>query len=161
LTQPASYDGSAFDLVDSSEKPTPGPTDPESNPSGLTTSSPEFKSQAIREASRFVNSDDPDVVGFAQLDPRDHRMNREKTPPKETEKVTIASVELMPPRHPPVPRYWDYLPPLRIVKIILDWFKTQKRLEDQDRTKGGKRRRGGNTVKSEITQEILSVQSIS
>ena len=75
--------------------------------------------------------------------------------------MTIASVELMPPRHPPVPRYWDYLPPLRIVKIILDWFKTQKRLEDQDRTKGGKRRRGGNTVKSEITQEILSVQSIS
>jgi hypothetical protein len=50
---------------------------------------------------------------------------------------------------------WDFFPPLRLLKIVVDWFKTQKRLEEQERAKGGKRRRGADAVKSEIPQEIL------
>lgn len=166
LSQPAAYDGSAFEFLDSSEKqtgPSTGPVDKESNPSGLTTSSVEFKEQSVKAATKFVNTDDPDKIGFASLNHSDHRLCRDRTPPSEgeVEKVTIASVELMPPRHPHVARYWDFFPPLRVVKIVIDWFKTQKRLEEQDRAKGGKRRRGNNTVRSEIPQEILSVSAVS
>lgn len=156
LTQPAAFDGSPFDLIDPSEKPT-CPTDTEGNPSGLTTSCAEFKEQAIKAATKYVNCDDPDIVGFASLDRHNHRMCRDDSPPRENEKVTIASVELMPPRHPPVTRFWDFFPPLRFIKIVIDWFKTRERLEEQERTKGGKRKRVTNSVKSEIPQEILSV----
>lgn len=155
LTQPASFDGYAFEMLDKNDTPSDGPTDKESNPSGLTTTCPAFKKQAVNAATKFVNSTDPDIVGFASLDRHDHRLNRDASPPRDNEKVTIASVELMPPRHPPAARFWDFFPPLRFIKVILDWFKTQKRLEEQERAKGGKRRRGGASIKSEIPQEIL------
>ena len=114
-----------------------------------------FKEQALQAAAKFANSDAPHVIGFASVNSSDHRLCDDASPTTGSEKVTIASVELMPPRHPPSPRVWDFFPPLRLIKIIIDWFKTQKRLEEQERAKGGKRRRGINAVKSEIPQEIL------
>lgn len=160
LTQPAAFDGEAFEALDQtkSEKhtgPLVGAHDKEASPSGLTTSSVAFKEQALQAAAKFANSDAPHVIGFASVNSSDHRLCDDASPTTGSEKVTIASVELMPPRHPPSPRVWDFFPPLRLIKIIIDWFKTQKRLEEQERAKGGKRRRGINAVKSEIPQEIL------
>jgi hypothetical protein len=154
LTQPAAFDGYSFDILEGTAPPTPGPTDKESNPSGLTTTSSRFKRQAVKTAARYVEAEDPKVVGFCQLDKGDHRMHRENSPPDEKDKVTITTVELMPPRHPPAARFWDFFPPLRIIKIAMDYFKTQQRLEEQERTQGGKRKRR-EMVKSEIPQEIL------
>jgi hypothetical protein len=155
LTQAAAFDGFAFEQFDKSQMPIQGPTDKESNPSGLSTSSPAYKEQAINAAARFADSDSSEVMGFATLDRHDHHLRRDATPPSEKEKMTIASVELMPPRHPPKARYWDFFPPLRLIKIITDWFKTRERLEQQERAKGGKRIRAGGPVTSEIPQEIL------
>jgi len=158
LTQPAVSDGDAFESLDRAEKhtgPSPAPRDREANPSGLTTSSAEYKEQAVEAAARFLSSDDPDVMDFASVNSSDNRLHCDTSPAMSSEKVTIASIELMPPRHPPVARVWDFFPPLRLIKIVIDWFKTQKRLEEQERAKGGKRRR--NAVQSEIPQEILCV----
>ena len=155
LTQPAAYDGYAFELLDTSAAPTAGPLDLENNPPGLTTSSAEFKGSAINEAAKYTEGGDPAVVGFASVDRRHHRLCRDNTPASEKEEVTIASIELMPARHPPQPAFWDFFPPLRFIKIIIDWFKTQKRLEEQERTKGGKRRRSNKAVRLEIPQEML------
>ena len=166
LTQPAVFDGYAFEMLNGAGTPTPGPIDKESNPSGLTTTSSKFKDQAVNSAAQYFETNDPTVLGSSRLDHRDHRLCRDSSPPnpsdrnrsnapeKPTEKVTITTVELLPARHPPSAQIWDFFPPLRIFKVIWDWFKTQKRLEEQERARGGKRRRAG-AVKSEIPQEIV------
>lgn len=68
----------------------------------------------------------------------------------------MSTVELMPPRHPPPTRIYDFFPPLRIIKRIKDWWLSVFRdvVHQDDRVKGGKRKRKG-AFKSEIPQEIL------
>jgi len=97
------------------------------------------------------------VLAFSRLDQK-HRLNKKRSEkqftPDGIEKVTITTVELMPPRHPPPIKAWDLFPPLRIYKMITDWFKTQKMKEEQERAQGGKRKRPSG-VKTEIPQECL------
>jgi putative membrane protein len=161
LTQPASFNGYAFDLFPDTAAPSPAPKsnkapiDQENHPSGLTTNSSAFKIQAVEAAAEYTKTDDPAIIGFSRLDEK-HRLNKNDHKGKENgrEEVTITTVELMPPRHPPAPRI--FIPPLRVLKVIWDWIRRKKRdEEEEERSKGGKRRRGG-AVRSEIPQEILS-----
>jgi hypothetical protein len=89
-----------------------------------------------------------------------HRLQRQRSEkeftPDGLEKVTIATVELMPPRHPPPIKIWDIFPPFRVYKMVTDYFKTQKMKEQQERAQGGKRKRPSG-VRTEIPQEILCV----
>ncbi|ORX35212.1 Bestrophin, RFP-TM, chloride channel-domain-containing protein [Kockovaella imperatae] len=154
LSQQAAFDGYTFDIMPGADMPNPGPTDHEANPGGLTTRSEKFKSQAVNEAKKYVQDGQAKIMGFCHLDQK-HRIRRGDTPVRlsQDDTIIITTVELMPPRHPPPATVWDFVPPLRIFKIVFDWFKTQKRLEQQERTRGGKRRRSA--VKSEIAQEML------
>ncbi|WVQ78804.1 hypothetical protein IAT38_000895 [Cryptococcus sp. DSM 104549] len=133
----------------------------------------EFKAQAIRSAASFVQTSDPDV--FVVTNKREGRKSVQERRsiqvgrggegaeagagagagkgPATGEQVTLETVELMPPRHPPAPKFWDFFPPLRIFKVIYDKFNWQKKSKDSERRKGGKRKRMGTSM--EIPQEIV------
>ncbi|ORY20578.1 Bestrophin, RFP-TM, chloride channel-domain-containing protein [Naematelia encephala] len=151
LTQPASWTGYAFGIPNDHR---PDDVEVQRNHKGeLTTASERFKTQAITSATSFTRTNDPTVYAFSTL--AKNRLVRSEGKTEEGgEKVHITTVELMPPRHPPPATWWDFCPPLRVIKRMADWFKTKQRLERMERTKGGKRRRSGG-VKSEIPQEIL------
>lgn len=163
LTQAATFNGRSFASLDDDRSSQSSHSDEvEQTPVGLTTKSEEFKQQAISAAARFTQSNDPTVCSWVPLDLK-HRVPRQDKEkmrtPEGAEKVAITTVELMPPRHPPPIKPWDLFPPLRIYKIVTDWFRTQKMKEQMERAKGGKRKRSGG-VRTEIPQEILSVQSL-
>ncbi|OCF56508.1 hypothetical protein L486_05358 [Kwoniella mangroviensis CBS 10435] len=126
---------------------------------GSTTDPKAFKNLAIQSAKSFVQVDNPDV--FALNRQRSSLQTVRSGKPglggglgSEGENITLTTIELMPPRHPPTPKMWDFFPPLRIFKIVYDWFRWHKIGEDNERAKGGKRKRKiGSTM--EIPQEIL------
>jgi hypothetical protein len=89
---------------------------------------------------------------FARLD-KHHRVQR-KSEDVKSGKAHITSVELMPPRHPPMAQYWDFFPPLRLAKIVVDWIRKREKVLQQERVRGGRRKRGGG-MRSEIPQEVL------
>ena len=160
LTNPATFDGVAFDMPPQSTNSSStsiNSIDVERNVTGITTTSTDFRKQALTSAASFTRSNHPDVLAFSRLDQK-HRLNKKRSEkqftPDGIEKVTITTVELMPPRHPPPIKAWDLIPPLRIYKMITDWFKTQKMKEEQERAQGGKRKRPSG-VKTEIPQECL------
>lgn len=162
LTNPATFTGMAFhshpDIdTTTSSSPSVDSIDAERNVTGVTTTSVDFRKQALTSAASFTRSDNPDVLAFSRLDNK-HRLNRKRSEkeltPDGLEKVTITTVELMPPRHPPPIKIWDIFPPLRIYKMVTDYFKTQKMKESQERAQGGKRKRP-NGVRTEIPQEVL------
>lgn len=162
LTNPATFTGLAFhshpDIASiTSSSPSVDSIDAERNVTGVTTTSNEFKDQAVTSAASFTRSDNPDILAFSRLDTK-HRLNRKRSEkeftPDGVEKVTITTVELMPPRHPPPIKIWDIFPPLRAYKMVTDYFKTQKMKEEQERAQGGKRKRP-NGVRTEIPQEVL------
>jgi hypothetical protein len=156
LTQPAAFTGYAFEAAPGTE--TPVEADVEETPVGLTTTAAKFSKQALDSASPFLALEEEQDGGrmrrhcFTRLDEK-HRVIR-RSEDKRAERVPITTVELMPPRHPPRARVWDVIPPLRVFKIVADWFKSQKRKALDERAKGGKRKRAGG-VRSEIPQEIL------
>lgn len=136
----------------------------------------DFTVQAIKSASAFVKTDDPEVFvvtskreGRKSIQQRRSiRVSRDILPTSlhqgqhqnqrdnsSDEQVTLETVELMPPRHPPPPKVWDFFPPLRIFKVVYDLFRWRKKQGQgqTERTRGGKRRRMGTTM--EIPQEIL------
>lgn len=166
LTNPATFTGMAFHShahaqtetgSTSSSTPSVNSIDAERNVTGVTTTSSAFKKQALTSAGSFTRSDNPDICAFSGLDHK-HRLQRQRTEkeftPDGIEKVTITTVELMPPRHPPTIKIWDIFPPFRIYKMVTDYFKTQKMKEKQERAQGGKRKRPSG-VRTEIPQEIL------
>ncbi|WWD16444.1 hypothetical protein CI109_100870 [Kwoniella shandongensis] len=121
-------------------------------PSGRTTGQ-SFRAQAIASATSFVKTDNPKVFQLKRQ--KDDQVKAEPIQPntkgKDTdEKIILTTVELLPPRHPPMPKVWDFFPLLRIGKVVYDWWKKNV---DQERQKGGKRRRNGTGM--EIPQEIL------
>ncbi|WWC68538.1 uncharacterized protein I206_102467 [Kwoniella pini CBS 10737] len=126
--------------------------------SGLNTDPKVFKKQAIQSAKSFVQVDNPDIFALNRQRSslqtvRSGKYGRSNNAAGE-EGITLATVELMPPRHPPTPRFWDFFPPLRIFKIIYDWFRWHKLGDNNERAKGGKRKRkAGNSM--EIPQELL------
>ncbi|WWC88091.1 uncharacterized protein L201_002995 [Kwoniella dendrophila CBS 6074] len=122
-----------------------------------------FKKQAIQSAKSFVQVDNPNI--FALNRQRSSLQTVRSGKPgfsngkisntmNNKENITLTTVELMPPRHPPTPKIWDFIPPLRIFKIIYDWFKWHKIGQDSEREKGGKKKRKMGTS-MEIPQEIL------
>lgn len=166
LTNPATFTGTAFHTLpgtnDSSSTstfsaPSVNSIDAERNVAGVTTTSADFKKQALTSAASFTRSDNPDICAFSRLDAK-YRLRRQRSEkeftPDGIEKVTITTVELMPPRHPPPIKIWDIFPPFRIYKMVTDYFKTQKMKEEQERAQGGKRKRPSG-VRTEIPQEIL------
>ncbi|WVQ78805.1 hypothetical protein IAT38_000896 [Cryptococcus sp. DSM 104549] len=173
LTVPVAFRGDALNQPN-----LPNPFLDEEKAAGGQVSGPsphEFKAQAIKSAGSFVHTNDPDVfVVTSKLDGAgggrrrssarpQQQQNRESVQiarghhaggqPGGDEKVTLETVELMPPRHPPAAKFWDFFPPLRIFKVIYDMFSWKKKAKDSERKKGGKRRRMGTTM--EIPQEIL------
>ncbi|WVR03769.1 hypothetical protein IAU60_000764 [Kwoniella sp. DSM 27419] len=123
-----------------------------------------FREQAIQSASSFVVADDPNVFALNRQRSKVKHVQRRQGAqrqlhsggsdgPSQNEGITLATVELMPPRHPPVPKIWDFIPPLRIFKIIYDWFRYKSKGKDNERSKGGKRKRVGAPM--EIPQEII------
>jgi len=160
LTNPATFNGVAFHTTPetaTSSSTSINSIDVERNVTGITTTSADFRKQALTSAASFTRCDNPDVCAFSRLDQK-HRLNKKRSEkeftPDGMEKVTITTVELMPPRHPPPIKAWDLFPPLRIYKMITDWFKTQKMKENQERAQGGKRKRPSG-VRTEIPQECL------
>jgi len=160
LTNPATFDGVAFNTLSqtaNSSSTSINSIDVERNVTGITTTSTDFRKQALTSAASFTVSNHPDVMAFSRLDQK-YRLNKKRSEkqftPDGIEKVTITTVELMPPRHPPPIKAWDLFPPLRIYKMLTDWFKTQKTKEEQERAQGGKRKRPSG-VKTEIPQECL------
>nr|XP_018264799.1 uncharacterized protein I303_02979 [Kwoniella dejecticola CBS 10117]OBR86957.1 hypothetical protein I303_02979 [Kwoniella dejecticola CBS 10117] len=127
---------------------------------GLATDPKTFKKQAIQSAKSFVQVDNPDIFALNRQRSslqtvRSGKYGRSSNAANPGEEgITLATVELMPPRHPPTPKFWDFFPPARIFKIIYDWFRWHKIGENNERAKGGKRKRKmGSTM--EIPQEIL------
>ncbi|ODN76520.1 hypothetical protein L202_05187 [Cryptococcus amylolentus CBS 6039] len=126
----------------------------------------EYKEQAVRNASEYVGTDDPEV--FVVTSKRDGRKSITQRRSIQVqgrtgqggEQVTLETIELMPPRHPPPPRIWDFLPPLRIFKSIYDMFNWKKKKEISERAKGGKRKRSAMGTDMEIPQEILMYLSM-
>lgn len=137
----------------------------------------DFREQAINSARGFVKTDDSEVFmvtsrregqkssnrGVSQflkiclstsLHQNQHQNKRDNF---SDEQVTLKTVELMPPHHPPPPKIWDFFPSLRIFKVVYDLFRWMKKQGQgqRERTRGGKRRRMGTTM--EIPQEILYV----
>lgn len=164
LTNPATFTGMAFHghpetatSSSSSSAPSVSESDIERNVTGVTTTSVDFRKQALTSATQFARSDNPDILAFSHLDAK-HRLNRKRSEkeftPDGLEKVTITTVELMPPRHPPPIKIWDIFPPFRLYKMVTDYFKTQKMKEEQERAQGGKRKRPSG-VRTEIPQEVL------
>jgi putative membrane protein len=142
LTQPATFDGYAFDLLPGTAKPSAvaveapsSATHPEAHASAFTTNSEAFKRQAVESAVEYTKSDDPAIIGSSRLDEK-HRLGHINNSDGR-EQVTITTVELMPPRHPPTPRVWDFIPPLRVFKVIWDWFRKKRRIEEEEREKCG------------------------
>nr|ODN89268.1 hypothetical protein L204_06205 [Cryptococcus depauperatus CBS 7855] len=130
----------------------------------------EFKDQAIKSASAYVATDDPEVFVVtskrdgrhsiqqrrsisATHDSRGPHSSRRYHQCAEQEQVTLETVELMPPRHPPPPKLRDFLPPLRLIKSIWDKLNWKKKQQQTDSRRRRKRRRMGTDM--EIPQEIL------
>ncbi|WVW80229.1 hypothetical protein I302_102207 [Kwoniella bestiolae CBS 10118] len=137
------------------EKGTPNGSQSGSESLGASADPKAFKKLAIKSAKSFVQVDNPDVYALnrQRSSLQTVRSGKPGSGPQ-GENVTLTTVELMPPRHPPTPKIWDFFPPLRIFKIIYDWFRWHKIGEDNERAKGGKRKRKmGSTM--EIPQEIL------
>ena len=131
--------------------------DPEktASPSGWSTTAPAFRSQAITSATSYLRSGaESRSHAFARLD-KHHRVQR-RSEDVRSGKAHITSVELMPPRHPPTAQWWDFFPPARLVKITVDWVRKREKVLQQERVRGGRRKRGGG-VRSEIPQEMLYV----
>lgn len=128
-------------------------SDPEKTAQSWSTTSPAFPSQAITSATSYMRSGaESHHHAFARLD-KHHRVLR-KSKDVKSGKAHITSVELMPPRHPPMAQYWDFFPPLRLVKIVVDWIRKREKVLQQERVRGGRRKRGGG-MRSEIPQEVL------
>ncbi|WVF65852.1 hypothetical protein IAT40_000589 [Kwoniella sp. CBS 6097] len=113
----------------------------------------QFREQAIQSAKSFVMAEDPNVFALNRQRSSVQNVRPGLQGAGSDEGVTLATVELMPPRHPPAPKFWDFFPLLRIFKIIYDWFKYAQKIDQNERLKGGKRKRKGATM--EIPQEIL------
>jgi putative membrane protein len=138
LTHPATLDGDAFNA------------DQIKNHSGLIVDSPGFMQQAIGSALNYVKTDTDPAVTLLSRKTGQYEGIKEGSGGE----VKIATVELMPPRHPPPAKIWDFFPPLRIFKRAFDYFKSRQKEGEDERARGGKRRRAGG-IKSEIPQEIL------
>lgn len=149
-TTPAKTSASASDHL--SVAPT-GAADPEKTARDWSTTSPAFRSQAITSATSYLRSgSESHRHAFARLD-KHHRVLR-KSEDVRNGTAHITCVELMPPRHPPMAQWWDFFPPARLVKIVVDWVRKRERVLQQERVRGGRRKRGGG-MRSEIPQEIL------
>ncbi|KAL7424667.1 hypothetical protein Q5752_000351 [Cryptotrichosporon argae] len=66
----------------------------------------------------------------------------------------IRIIELLPPRHPPPAKIYDWFPFIRQLERFTNLFKSDERLQASGRDKSGKRRRSGG-VRLAIPQEIL------
>ncbi|EIW69018.1 hypothetical protein TREMEDRAFT_31453, partial [Tremella mesenterica DSM 1558] len=108
---------------------------------GMTTQSSSFQKQRLRSTR--------DCLGVKDTDEPDIEEKGEEGPTR------ITNVELMPPRHPPPTRYYDIIPPLRIIKIVSDVFKKAQKLDEQERVAGGKRRHPGGIAPGRIPQQIV------
>jgi putative membrane protein len=121
--------------------------------SGFTTTSYQFRDQALNSATAYIRTEGESRRHcFARLDKK-HRVVR-RSEDKKGDRVPVITVELMPPRHPPKAQYWDFFPPLRLIKVITDWIRRRELVQKQERVRGGKRKRNG-SVRSEIPQEIM------
>ncbi|OCF38368.1 hypothetical protein I317_07864 [Kwoniella heveanensis CBS 569] len=89
----------------------------------------QFKEQAIQSAKSFVVADDPNVFALNRQRSSVQNVRPGLQGAGSDEGVTLATVELMPPRHPPAPKFWDFFPMLRIFKIIYDWFKYAQNID--------------------------------
>jgi hypothetical protein len=175
LTQPAAFTGYAFASAPGTETPVAPDLDSDTEPHvGMNTTSGSFFRQAMKAVRPYLfrtdelgngsgsEGDEGETVCvtdekgqkhcFAKLDKK-HRVVR-KSEDTRNGRVPIVTVELMPPRHPPAVRIWDIIPPLRVFKVMKDWFVSQQRKAFDVREKGGKRKRAGG-VRNEIPQEIL------
>ena len=153
LTQPAIHAGPAF--TQPREPALPDVEEQAPEQTQLFTTSKAFKEQAITSAASLLHTQDSTMFSFSPLGTN----RRDSSTSKKVGKGHITSVELLPPRHPPAARVWDYFPPLRIFKRVHDWWALEfpgTRLNTEERAKGGKRRRAS-PVRAEIPQEILYV----
>ena len=143
LTHPASTDRSrsaAYDNMVDREKS----GDLQAVP--LSALSENFKREAQERARVYLGKGPEDEIGFSlgHGDKKD---------------LAVTTVELMPPRHPPPTKYYDLFPPLRIVKIVGDWFKRREVLDKLDRAKGGKRRHPPGHNPDKIPLQIMRVHT--
>ncbi|RXK41347.1 hypothetical protein M231_01252 [Tremella mesenterica] len=115
--------------------------DNEKGSGGMTTQSSSFQKQRLRSTR--------DCLGVKDTDEPTIEEKGEEGPTR------ITNVELMPPRHPPPTRYYDIIPPLRIIKIVSDVFKKAQKLDEQERVAGGKRRHPGGIAPGRIPQQIV------
>ncbi|KAK4690087.1 ion channel-forming bestrophin family protein, partial [Tremellales sp. Uapishka_1] len=161
LTQPATYTGPTFLPLEDEHGTRPHtekqrPQDVESNHDGLTTTCDTFREMALANAGEYIV--DPDVWVYSKKKKDFVVLPGQKG--GRGDKAKVAPIELLPPRHPPSAKIYDFIPPLRIFWIIRDWLATRKMREGNERAKGGKRRLAG-IRRSRISPHLGSICPIS